>query len=245
MILERLRADGKVVAAELSAALAVSPDTVRRDLRELAEAGLLRRVHGGALPAAVGARPYAARLEQAPDAKAAIARSDEPAPARRPGDPARRRARRRSRSRAACRPTCEATVITNSPPIAVALAEHPRVEVVVLGGIARQGRARARRRRDRRGAALRARRRARARRLQPAPRDRDHRARPRGVVREARDDRERGRGRRGLVGRQARLRGAVRDRAARRADPPRHRPSPRAAASSTPYRARGVEVVLA
>ena len=57
VILERLRRDGKVVATELSSSLAVSPDTVRRDLRELADAGLLRRVHGGALPPAVGARP--------------------------------------------------------------------------------------------------------------------------------------------------------------------------------------------
>src|SRR5262249_34547715 len=70
-ILERLRRDGKVVAAELSSSLDVSSDTVRRDLREMADAGLLRRVHGGALPAAVGALPYAARLEQAPAAKAA------------------------------------------------------------------------------------------------------------------------------------------------------------------------------
>jgi DeoR/GlpR family transcriptional regulator of sugar metabolism len=133
VILDRLRRDGRVVAAEVSSSLAVSPDTVRRDLRELAEAGLLRRVHGGALPATVGARSYAARLEQAHDAKAAIAR-------------------------ATCRllrqgqvilldsgtttlevarhlpPELEATVITNSPPIAVALAEHPGVEVIVLGG---------------------------------------------------------------------------------------------------------------
>ena len=72
-ILERLDSDGKVVAAELSSSLAVSPDTVRRDLRELADAGLLRRVHGGSLPPAVGGRPYAVRREQAPAAKAAIA----------------------------------------------------------------------------------------------------------------------------------------------------------------------------
>ena len=68
-ILDRLESDGKVVAAELSASLDVSPDTVRRDLRELADAGLLRRVHGGALPPAVGARPYAVRREQAPGGK--------------------------------------------------------------------------------------------------------------------------------------------------------------------------------
>lgn len=133
LILERLQRDGKVVAADLSAELAVSPDTVRRDLRELADAGLLRRVHGGALPAAVGARPYAVRREQAPAAKEAIARATRGL--LRPGqlilldagtttlEVARR-----------LPPDLEATVITNSPPIAVALAEHPTVEVTVLGG---------------------------------------------------------------------------------------------------------------
>ena len=150
-ILERLRRDGKVVAAELSSSLAVSPDTVRRDLRELAEAGLLRRVHGGALPAAVGAQPYAVRREQAPAAKAAIARATSRLLRRGQvilldsGTTTLEVARHLP-------PELEATVITNSPPIAVALAEHPTVEVAVLGGDAREGRARARRRRDDRGA---------------------------------------------------------------------------------------------
>jgi DeoR/GlpR family transcriptional regulator of sugar metabolism len=138
LILDRLQRDGKVVAAELSASLAVSPDTVRRDLRELAEAGLLRRVHGGALPAAVGARPYAARLEQAPEAKAAIARAtsrlfrhgqvillDS-------GTTTLEVARHLPRD-------LDATVITNSPPIAVALAEHPKVDVTVVGGLLAKG----------------------------------------------------------------------------------------------------------
>ncbi len=133
-ILERLRSDGKVVAAELSPALNVSPDTVRRDLSELAEAGLLRRVHGGALPPTVGAHPYAVRREQATEAKAAIAQAtsrllrsgqvillDS-------GTTTLEVARHLS-------PELEATVITNSPPIAVTLAEHPKVEVVVLGGM--------------------------------------------------------------------------------------------------------------
>jgi DeoR/GlpR family transcriptional regulator of sugar metabolism len=134
LMLERLEREGKLVAAELSSSLAVSPDTVRRDLRELAEAGLLRRVHGGALPAAVGARPYAVRRDQAPIAKAAIARAtvrllrsgqvivlDS-------GTTTLEVARHLP-------PDLDATVITNSPPIAVALAEHPRVEVSVLGGM--------------------------------------------------------------------------------------------------------------
>jgi DeoR/GlpR family transcriptional regulator of sugar metabolism len=133
-ILERLRSDGKVVAAELSASLAVSPDTVRRDLQELADAGLLRRVHGGALPPAVGALPYAVRREQAPAAKAAIARAtsrllrDGQVILLDAGTTTLEVARHLP-------PELRATVITNSPPIAVELAEHPGVEVTVLGGV--------------------------------------------------------------------------------------------------------------
>ncbi|NUT78847.1 DeoR/GlpR transcriptional regulator [Pseudomonas sp. C1C7] len=47
LILER---DGKVMASELSQHFAVSEDTIRRDLAELDAAGLVQRVHGGALP---------------------------------------------------------------------------------------------------------------------------------------------------------------------------------------------------
>jgi DeoR/GlpR family transcriptional regulator of sugar metabolism len=134
VILERLRTDGKVVAAELSSSLAVSPDTVRRDLRELAEAGLLRRVHGGALPATVGARSYSERREQAPAAKAAIARAT--SRLLRDGQVILLDAGTTTLEVAHRLPSdLHATVITNSPPIAVALAEHPSVEVTVLGGM--------------------------------------------------------------------------------------------------------------
>jgi DeoR/GlpR family transcriptional regulator of sugar metabolism len=133
-ILDRLRADGKVVAAELSSTLDVSPDTVRRDLRELAEAGLLRRVHGGALPPAVGAQAYAVRREQGADAKAAIARATSALV--RPGQVILLDCGTTTLEVARhLPPELEATVITNSPPIAVALAEHPRVDVTVLGGM--------------------------------------------------------------------------------------------------------------
>jgi DeoR/GlpR family transcriptional regulator of sugar metabolism len=134
LILDRLRVDGKVVAAELSASLAVSPDTVRRDLRDLAEAGLLRRVHGGALPPAVGARPWAVRSEQAPDAKVAIARAT--AGLLRSGQVILLDSGTTSLEVARHLPAdLDATVITNSPPIAVALADHPSVQVSVLGGM--------------------------------------------------------------------------------------------------------------
>ncbi len=132
-ILDELRRHGKVVAVELSSALAVSPDTVRRDLQELAEAGLLRRVHGGALPAAVGARPYAARRAQAPAAKAAIARAT--CRLLHSGQVIILDAGTTTLEVARHLPAeLRATVVTNSPPIAAALAEHPNVEVTVLGG---------------------------------------------------------------------------------------------------------------
>ena len=132
-ILERLHRDGKVVAAELSGVLQVSPDTVRRDLRELADSNLLRRVHGGALPPAVGARSYVERLEQAPAAKAAIGRAT--SRLLRPGQVILLDAGTTTLEVARHLPDdLEATVVTNSPPIAALLADHPSVEVTVVGG---------------------------------------------------------------------------------------------------------------
>ncbi|KTQ76027.1 DeoR faimly transcriptional regulator, partial [Aureimonas ureilytica] len=49
-IRERLSLEGRVLASELARDFGVSEDTIRRDLRELASAGLCRRVYGGALP---------------------------------------------------------------------------------------------------------------------------------------------------------------------------------------------------
>src|SRR3954469_12815453 len=44
------RAAGRVDVAELSAELEVTAETIRRDLSVLERHGLLRRVHGGAIP---------------------------------------------------------------------------------------------------------------------------------------------------------------------------------------------------
>jgi DeoR family fructose operon transcriptional repressor len=49
-ILVRARADGRVDVGRLASDLSVAPETVRRDLRDLAERGMLLRVHGGAYP---------------------------------------------------------------------------------------------------------------------------------------------------------------------------------------------------
>jgi DeoR/GlpR family transcriptional regulator of sugar metabolism len=132
-ILGRLTRDGKVVASELVVALGVSEDTVRRDLRELADQGLVQRVHGGALAPAPSTGSFARRLEIAHEAKAALAEAALPLlqGARvivlDGGTTTLELARRLS-------PTHACTVVTNSPPVAVALADHPLADVVLVGG---------------------------------------------------------------------------------------------------------------
>jgi DeoR/GlpR family transcriptional regulator of sugar metabolism len=136
LILERLRTQGRVLAADLTAELEVSSDTIRRDLRELDETGLLRRVHGGALPRHGDASSFAARARRAPEAKASIARRaaacvrDGQVVVLDGGTTTLELAR-------ALRDDLRASVITTSPPIALALADHPGLEVTVIGGTLR------------------------------------------------------------------------------------------------------------
>ena len=132
-ILSLLDRDGKVVASELVAALGVSEDTVRRDLRELAAGGLVQRVHGGALPPAPPAASFDQRLGVAPEAKAHLAEAALPlldtanVLVLDGGTTALELARRLPRER-------NCTVLTNAPPVASVLAHHPRAEVILIGG---------------------------------------------------------------------------------------------------------------
>ncbi len=50
-IIAAARASGRVVVEELAAEFDVTPQTIRKDLNELCQRGLLARVHGGAVPA--------------------------------------------------------------------------------------------------------------------------------------------------------------------------------------------------
>lgn len=67
----RLLTDGTVAISEAAEQLAVSEMTIRRDLTELEDRGLARRVRGGAR--AVGPEPFATRATSYPRAKARIA----------------------------------------------------------------------------------------------------------------------------------------------------------------------------
>ncbi|MGB9101957.1 MAG: DeoR/GlpR family DNA-binding transcription regulator, partial [Stenotrophomonas indicatrix] len=64
LILQELRQQGRVVAAELARRYAVSEDSIRRDLRELAAQGLCQRVYGGAVLPAPKAVPLRERMTQ-------------------------------------------------------------------------------------------------------------------------------------------------------------------------------------
>lgn len=74
-ILNLLATEGQVVAKTLAQELALSEDTIRRDLRELAKEGLLQRVHGGALPASSATADFTQRQEIATAAKIAIGKA--------------------------------------------------------------------------------------------------------------------------------------------------------------------------
>lgn len=75
-ILEIARRDGKVTVDGLAAHFDVTAQTIRRDLTDLAEAGRLDRVHGGAvLPSGVANIGYEARRDLHIEAKQRIARA--------------------------------------------------------------------------------------------------------------------------------------------------------------------------
>ncbi len=73
-ILARLRDAGRVGVTEAAAFLHVSDETIRRDLKRLEELGLLRRIHGGAVPQRLDEdRPLTERERINPREKARVA----------------------------------------------------------------------------------------------------------------------------------------------------------------------------
>jgi DeoR/GlpR family transcriptional regulator of sugar metabolism len=75
VIVELLRDADRVSVADIAGATGASEMTIRRDLDLLAAHGVLRRVHGGAVPATPSGvePPFAARATTSADAKHAIA----------------------------------------------------------------------------------------------------------------------------------------------------------------------------
>jgi DeoR/GlpR family transcriptional regulator of sugar metabolism len=133
LILRVLGQEGRLVAKPFSQDLGVSEDTIRRDLRELAAEGLLQRVHGGALPASPAVAAFGVREGRAGAEKLRLAR----AAARliQPGQIVFLDGGTTNVQLARGLPAdLRASVITHSPSIAVELADHPSVEVELIGG---------------------------------------------------------------------------------------------------------------
>lgn len=133
-ILERLHQHGRVLAGPLAGEFGVSEDTIRRDLRELAAEGQLKRVHGGALPLA---RAATASLAERGRSNLVEKRALAAAAARLVADGQTLLLDGGTTNlllAEAFPQDLKATVITTSPAIALALAGRPRLEVVLPGG---------------------------------------------------------------------------------------------------------------
>jgi DeoR family transcriptional regulator, fructose operon transcriptional repressor len=135
LIVDRARRDGRVEVAALASEFAVTTETVRRDLTELEQQGVLRRVHGGAIPAdrlrverAVSDRAARMAAEKTRIAKAAL-------PEVVHGATVLLDAGTTTQALASLLPQDLAlTVVTNSLPIATDLSHHVDTQVHLLGG---------------------------------------------------------------------------------------------------------------
>ncbi|NUT92506.1 MAG: DeoR/GlpR transcriptional regulator [Saccharothrix sp.] len=133
LLLERLRVDGRIVAKDLAVELDMSEDSIRRDLRELAAAGLCQRVYGGALPVSPAIADYTTRQELETSGKERVAARA--AALLEPGGTVILDGGTTTLAVVRALPLdFTATVITHSPTIASALVDHGNVEVYLIGG---------------------------------------------------------------------------------------------------------------
>lgn len=140
-IVDLLRSQHSMRTEEIAQSLAVSVETVRRDLARLERDGELTRVHGGAVAGAVpGSKEPAfdTREEIAAEAKTAIARTAAEMMSSAHtifidiGTTAMTVARHVPAD-------LRATVVTPSIRVAQILAEHPSLSVLMVGGLVRAG----------------------------------------------------------------------------------------------------------
>ncbi|MET9151014.1 DeoR/GlpR family DNA-binding transcription regulator [Streptomyces griseoflavus] len=134
-ILRLARDGGRVDVVSLAEEFQVTAETIRRDLKALDRAGLVRRVHGGAIPAGrLDFEPDLAERETtAADEKDRIARA---ALAELPADGTVIVDAGSTAARLAGFLPVDAslTVVTHSLPIAARLADHPGIQLHLVGG---------------------------------------------------------------------------------------------------------------
>jgi len=136
-ILQKLKSDQKVRLNELSEALQVSEDTVRRDIELLAGNGLLTKVRGGAIPHSPNMHAFTDRVHMLEEDKRSIAQKA--LQLLQPGQTIMLGGGTTTYALAGMLPQdMPLTVVTNNVPLATLLCEHPTVEVVLAGGKVRK-----------------------------------------------------------------------------------------------------------
>ncbi|MEU8957562.1 DeoR/GlpR family DNA-binding transcription regulator [Streptomyces sp. NPDC048518] len=138
-ILRLARDGGRVDVLSLAEEFRVTAETIRRDLKALDRAGLVRRVHGGAIPAGrLDFEPDLAEREgTAADEKDRIARA---ALAELPAEGSVILDAGSTVARLAAALPLESTltVVTHGLPTAARLADHPGIQLHLIGGRVRQ-----------------------------------------------------------------------------------------------------------
>ena len=133
IILKMLETDQRVSSVQLAEILNVSDDTIRRDLNELDENGLLKKVHGGAIPKSPSPYKLKERIHILHEEKLILGQKAQPffkdgqVIILDNGSTNMEVAKLMS-------PELKATVFTTSIPIAQILCEHPNIELFLLGG---------------------------------------------------------------------------------------------------------------
>ncbi|MGW3418192.1 DeoR/GlpR family DNA-binding transcription regulator [Streptomyces phaeochromogenes] len=134
-ILRLARDGGRVDVVSLAEEFQVTAETIRRDLKSLDRAGLLRRVHGGAIPAGrldfepdLAERETTAADEKDRIAKAALAELPDK------GTMILDAGTTVARLAGALPLEATLTVVTHSLPIAARLADHPGMQLHLIGG---------------------------------------------------------------------------------------------------------------
>ncbi|MEV0368356.1 DeoR/GlpR family DNA-binding transcription regulator [Streptomyces sp. NPDC050636] len=136
-ILRLAREGGRVDVLSLAEEFQVTAETVRRDLKALDRAGLVRRVHGGAIPAGrldfepdLAERDVVAADEKQRIARAALAEL----PGGEPGSVILDAGTTVARLAAELPLEAELTVVTHGLPVAARLADHPGLTLHLVGG---------------------------------------------------------------------------------------------------------------
>jgi len=137
-ILAEVRKTSAVSAEDLALRFGVSVETIRRDLRNMRDRGLLERVYGGALPVQSTEGSFAARSTKHLDRKQAIARLA--ATLVKPDDTIVIDVGTTALEVARALPAdFRGRVLTNSVPVAMELSGTENIELLLSGGQVRNG----------------------------------------------------------------------------------------------------------